>query len=238
MSDHIFFYIPPEFFHGDQVLIEGAHLRHIKNVLRKKAGDRIVLTDGQGCHYDAQIVDARKARMTAKILEKKLMPRNYPFELTVGFVPVKGLHNDIIIEKGTELGVTAFIAFVSEHAVVKNIGNQKIERWYKIAQSAMAQSRQYYLPEVLFSSDIESMLHMSQECDLIVVADQNGEREVPLGAKKVLLLIGPEGGWSQSEKSIFVKKRASLMSLGPSRLRSETAVIVGVTKILTAYGVI
>jgi 16S rRNA (uracil1498-N3)-methyltransferase len=236
MSDHNIFYIPPGFFHSEQVFIEGSHLRHIKNALRKTIGDQVTLTDGQGHHYNAELSHADRRRMTAKILHKKLMPRNYALDITVGFVPVKGLRNDSIIEKSTELGVTGFVAFISEYAVVKNIGKQKIERWNKVAQSAMTQSRQYYLPEVIFAPDIESVLQMGQKYDSMLVADPDGKGEVRRGSRKILLLIGPEGGWSESEKAVFKKEGVTLMSLGSTRLRSETAAIVGVAKIMAAYG--
>jgi 16S rRNA (uracil1498-N3)-methyltransferase len=238
MSDHNIFYIPPRFFCTDQVTIEGPHLRHIRNVLRKKIGEPIILTDGQGYHYLAELRDARSRRMTAKILQKRLMPRKFSLGITLGFVPIKGLRNDLIIEKGTELGVSGFIVFSSEHAVVRNIGDQKIKRWNKIAQSAMTQSQQYYLPEVLYLPDLSDILQNFRCHDSILVADPNGIRTTPRAARKMLLLIGPEGGFSGSEKDLLVESGAVLVSLGQSRLRSETAAIVGVSKILTAYGLL
>ena len=176
--------------------------------------------------------------MTAKIVEKKLMPRKCSLEITVAFVPVKGLRNDVIIEKGTELGVTGFVVFNSEHAVVRHIGAQKIERWKKIAQSAMTQSQQYYLPDIFYALGIDNILQIGRSYDSIVVSDPGGKREVPLGVRRILLLIGPEGGLSESETDFLLTGGASFMSLGPNRLRSETAAIVGVSKILAEYGLI
>ena len=238
MSDHNIFYTPPHSFDNDQTVIEGQYLRHIKNVLRRKIGDIIVLTDGQGHRYQAQICDMRRDRMTAKVTEQKLMPRKHTLEITLGFVPVKGLRNDSVIEKGTELGVARFFVFSSERAVVKNVGKQKIERWKKIAQSAMCQSRQYYLPEITHVPSLQEMLRIGQGFDLTLLADPGGSGNLPGGMQKILVLIGPEGGFSESEKDMLVRRGASLMSLGPTRLRSETAAIVGVTKILTAYGLL
>lgn len=238
MSNHNIFYIPPQFFRAGQVTIEGAYSSHIKNVLRKRTGERITLTDGQGYRYGAELCDVHRGKTTAKIVHKKLMPRKYSLEITVGFVPVKGLRNDAIIEKGTELGVTGFVVFDSEHAVVRHVGTQKIERWKKIAQSAMTQSQQYYLPDVICTLSIDDILQLGRSYDSILVSDPGGRSEVPHGARKILLLIGPEGGLSESETDFLLKGGASFMSLGPNRLRSETAAIVGVSKILTAYGLI
>jgi 16S rRNA (uracil1498-N3)-methyltransferase len=238
MSDHNIFYIPSSAFNQDEILIEGRHLHHIKSVLRKGVGDKILLTDGQGHQYQAAICDVRRDRMMAKVTEKKLMQRKHTFEIALGFVPVKGLRNDSVIEKGTELGVTGFFVFSSERAVVKNVGKQKVDRWKKIAQSAMCQSQQYYLPEVTYVPSLRKMLSMAQDFDLTLLADPAGSANLPGGMQKILLLIGPEGGFSESEKGMLVKHGVSLMGLGPTRLRSETAAIVGVSKILTAYGLL
>ena len=196
------------------------------------------MTDGQGRRYQAELCDVGRDKMTAKIIEQKQMPRRHALEIALGFVPVKGLRNDLVIEKGTELGVIRFFAFSSEYAVVKNIGDQKIERWKKIAQSAMCQSQQYYLPEVTCIPSLGEMLSIAQGFALTLVADPTGARQLPDAMREILLLIGPEGGFSESEKSLLVKQSASFMSLGPTRLRSETAAIVGISKILTAYGLL
>ncbi|MGD9379784.1 MAG: RsmE family RNA methyltransferase [candidate division WOR-3 bacterium] len=238
MSGHNIFYIPSSSFGHDQVIIEGPYLRHIKSVLRKKAGGKITLTDGQGNQYQAELYDMLRDKMTAKIIHQKKMPRRHGLEIALGFVPVKGLRNDLVIEKGTELGVTGFFVFSSEYAVVKNIGDQKIGRWKKIAQSAMCQSRQYYLPEVTCVPSLHEMLSIGQGFDLTLVADACGTDEIPDGMLKILLLIGPEGGFSESERELLEKQGASFMSLGPTRLRSETAAIVGVSKILTVFDVL
>lgn len=238
MNDHNIFWIPPSFFVGEQVIIEEPYLRHIKSVLRKKVGDKVVLTDGRGFQYLAEICGIRRDRMTAKIIEQQLIRRKYGLEIALGFVPVKGLRNDLVIEKGTELGVTGFFVFSSERAVVKNIGKQKVDRWRKIAQSAMCQSQQYYLPEVTHVPSLHEMLNIAQGFDLTLLADPRGAGDLAGGMQKILLLIGPEGGFSESEKGTLVKQGVSLMSLGPTRLRSETAAIVGVAKILTAYGLL
>jgi len=236
MSEHHIFYIPPQSLSENEIVIRNPQLHHIKQVLRKKTGDSICLTDGQGYLYRAEISDVNRSAMKAKILQKDFVPRKYGFALTVGFVPVKGLRNDLIIEKGTELGVTHFVAFISEHSVVRNISAQKIERFSKIATSAMVQSQQYHLPEIGFAGSLEDLLGSSSDYDLVLVADPQGRADVQLGGSKVLLLVGPEGGFACYEMDSLTRHGARLLSLGKTRLRSETAVIVGVTKILGAYG--
>ncbi len=238
MDDHNIYFIPDSCFDADRVIIEGIQLRYIRSVLRKKIGEQIILTDGQGHRYQATIVTSGRKSMTARIMGKRLIPRDRSVELSLGFVPVKGLRNDNIIEKGTELGVTGFIAFSSERSVVRNIGMQKIERWKKIAQSAMTQSQQYYLPNLRYVSGLGEMITLFDDFDSVVVARADGQKAAPRGCHKILLIIGPEGGLSSAEKDKLNEAGAVFMSLGKTRLRSETAAIVGVTKIMNEYGLL
>jgi len=238
MSDHNIFYVPPQSVSATEIIIREPQMHHIKHVLRKKTGDSIFLTDGHGLRYKAEIRDVGRSVMKAKILEMDRMLRKSTLEITVGFVPVKGLRNDLIIEKGTELGVSRFVAVVSEHSVLRNLSAQKIERFRKIATSAMVQSQQYHMPEIGFARSLEDLLASSSGYDFMFVADPQGEPSVPLGGSRVLLLVGPEGGFSRYEMDSLAKRGARLLGLGKTRLRSETAVIVGVSKILAAYGLI
>lgn len=238
MVEHNVFFVANSSFHGDEAVIKGVEMRHVRNVLRRKKGERIMLTDGQGNKYLAEITDVQKSKMVTKILEKQNMPRKVELAITVGFVPVKGLRNDTIIEKCTELGVARFVLFSSKHAVVRNLGEQKIERFRKIAQSAIVQSQQYYIPEIRQAKGIEEMLRICEEYDLVLVTDPRGKDELPTGARKVLVVIGPEGGFTDAEMDLFTKHGALRFGLGATRLRSETAAIAAVTKVLVKYDII
>jgi 16S rRNA (uracil1498-N3)-methyltransferase len=234
--DHNIFYVNSDFFHANEAVIQGPELRHVRNALRKKRGERITLTDGKGYRYTAEIHEVRQSKMVVKILKKEQQQRRHSVEVSLGFVPVKGSRNDMVVEKGTELGVARFIIFRSAYAVLPNVGQNKLERFRKIAQSAMVQSKQYYLPEITYTRDFDEMLKMCKEYDQILVADPKGKFGIPAGARRILFVIGPEGGLSEPEIDSLVKMGAILTGLGPTRLRSETAAIVGVSKILTAYG--
>ena len=235
METHNIFYISPSYIKGKEVIAPGESSQHITKVLRKKRGEIITLTDGRGHRYDAELTGISRSELRARIVSSEYISRNLSLDISLGFVPVKGSRNDTIIEKGTELGVLRFIMFTSEHSALKKIGIQKMNRFQNIAQSAMIQSQQYYMPEIVFTPNIMDMLEAGRY-DKIILADQHGRTDVPLGAGKILLLIGPEGGISTSERDAFVCYGASLVNLGHTRLRSETAAIVGITKILAAYG--
>ncbi len=217
-------------------MIKGAQFSHINNVLRKKRGDIISLSDGRGHRYEVELGAAARSEVHARIIHKELVPRKHTMHITLGFVPVKGSRNDTVVEKGTELGVARFIIFASERSVLKDVGKQKIARFQRLAQSAMIQSQQYYMPEIIYAPNIAHMLQIDTMYDCIVVADPSGRASVTTDVRKILLLIGPEGGFTDSEIDLLVGRGALLMSLGNTRLRSETAAIVAVTKILVARG--
>jgi 16S rRNA (uracil1498-N3)-methyltransferase len=235
MKDHNIFYIRPIFFKGKEVILPATRSQHIIKVLRKKRGEKITLTDGRGYRYDAELIDTNKSEMRARIVCREHVHRKTSLNITLGFVPVKGSRNDTVIEKCTELGVARFIMFTSEHSVLRKVGTQKINRFQNIAQGAMMQSQRYYMPEIMIAPSISQLL-CTADYDKIIVADPRGHAEVPSEARKLLLLIGPEGGFSDSERDDFIGHGAYLLKLGQTRLRSETAAIVGVTKILVAYG--
>ncbi len=102
----------------------------------------------------------------------------------------------------------------------------------------MLQSQQYYLPDMIINENVDVLLGSFPEFDLVLVADRQGSLEVPRGAGSVLYIVGPEGGFDDAELEGFQGNGAHLLSLGQNRLRSETAAIVGISKILATYGAI
>ncbi|MBE0432379.1 16S rRNA (uracil(1498)-N(3))-methyltransferase [candidate division WOR-3 bacterium] len=234
-KDHNIFYLPESHFRGKEVIIRGDELRHIRTVLRYRPGEQICLTDGRGRRCIAEIASVERSAMTGMIIHEEQMAAEAILRLTLGFVPVKGLRNDTIIEKGTELGVNRFLLFSSSRSVVKNIGRQKVKRLKKIAANAMVQSRQYYLPEVVCLKNITALFTGDFGYDRMFVADPAGHKTLAPGGQSILLLVGPEGGFSGSEMDYLAERGVEPLNLGPTRLRSETAAIAGITKILVAY---
>lgn len=173
--------------------------------------------------------------MKGKIVRRELMTAISALRLTLGFVPLKGPRNETIIEKGTELGINRFVLFPSGRSVVKRVGFQKIARLRKIAAGAMVQSRQYYMPEIECLKTTGELFARDTPYDRIIVADPAGQRTILPRGQNILLLVGPEGGFTGSEIEYYSRRGGELLSLGPTRLRSETAAIVAATKILVAY---
>ncbi len=229
---HNLFFIKEGQIQNSQIIMTGPEFHHIKNVLRKKSGETIYFTDGKGNQYKTEIEQTLHNAMVLRVLAIEQVPMEKSVNLDLGLVSLKTGRSDFIIEKGTELGVRKFIFFVSQYTVIRNLNLPRIEHFRKIAQSAMLQSQQYYLPEIKYADDI---IKEFSHYDLVIVGDKEGRDKITLGVKNILLIIGPEGGFSIQEVENFRKNQARLVSFSAHRLRSETAAIAGIVTISSYY---
>lgn len=237
MKNHIhnLFYVEPHKIEGNEIIIDGKAVHHLKKVLRKRTGDIIFITDGKGSQYKAKIIQATSTRVKAQVVEHDYIQRENTLTTALAFVPLKGLRNDFIIEKVTELGVQQFLPFISRNAVVRTLTQSKLNRFKKIALNAMLQSQHYYNPEITSQRDVNTLIRYFTHFDLVLLADRTGKYDIPMGAHSILYIVGPEGGFDKTEIDLFTEHSARPLSLGAHRLRSETAAICGITKIFAAY---
>ena len=235
---HNIFYIPPEKVTGNSLIITGDETHHIRNVLRRKPGDVLILTDGLGHRIEARILSSVHGEIRAEIVKKEKMDTNPKAIVDLAIAPLKGTRTDLIIEKGGELGIRRFIFYISLNSVVKDISKTKIERYQKIGRSAMLQSQQYFLPKFDVRATITDLINTFALYDSVLVADPSGSINIPLDKKKILFIVGPEGGFDERELVLFIKAGAQTISLGALRLRSETAVLAGIVKILAVNKII
>jgi len=231
------FFAEPEQVSGRQITLDEFESKHILHTLKKKKGDEIRITDGCGALYHAKIIEtAKRIRLEYQNYEKfeKAFPE---VTLAVGFIRPNRL--DILIEKCTELGVNRFILFRSQYA---NYVSFNLSRFSKILRQAIKQSLQYYLPEIVVIEKFDEFINKSVTFDARIVADSpddpnliaafNGNKDS--NYKSILLAIGPEGGFSEDELGKFKKSNFKNVSLGKTRLRTETAAITGVS-VLKSY---
>jgi len=232
--EHNWFYVPSGNISKNYIVFPEETAHHASHVLRKKKHKIISVTDGQGKLYTARIVVVQPSTIKAEILEKEIMPALKPPYIDLAFVPLKGNRSEIMIEKGKELGVRRFLLFISQNGVIKQLKQAKIERFRHVMISAMVQSQQCMISPILPVDDIRSLMENFNDYDRILVADPSGIKQVPPGNDSVLLVIGPEGGFERDEILLFKQAGVELFSLGRRRLRSETAAIAGIVKILAA----
>lgn len=203
--------------------------KHATKVLRKNIGDTIFITDGLGTICSAEIIDITSKKSTLKILnaEKKEKINN----LHIAIAPTKNISRfEFFLEKATEIGISEITPLICDHSERKVIKNDRLD---KILVSAMKQSKNYYLPKLNNivklsdfiknnTSTIKYIAHCEESDNKNLLNKANKEKET-------LILIGPEGDFSVKEIELAKQHNFTELSLGESRLRTETAAIVATT---------
>jgi 16S rRNA (uracil1498-N3)-methyltransferase len=206
---------------------------HLIRVLRKKEGEKIKLIDGKGKEYEGEIVEIIKKRKKIKVrvkLLKILREENPSLIKIVAFIPLlKGDKTEFLIEKGVELGINEFIPFQSDYSVVK--ASSKLEERLKIkAINALKQSGRLYLPEIKSPVILRNFLSENPfpSSLKIVALPEKGiflEKliEKLINSKEIVLISGPEGGFSKEEEKLLKEKNFVPLFLSPYILKAETA---------------
>ncbi len=229
---------------GDRVALAPDDARKIATVLRKRNGDRIAVIDSGGAAYGATLdIGTRAAHAT---LDERLDRGavETALQVTIAQAVPKGQKMDLIVEKATELGAVAIVPVRSARVIGHDTSPAKVERWRRIAKSAAQQSGRLRVPDVADVCDWDAMLATFARYDRVYVPWELAtpsplrdvfERELD-GARSVLMLIGPEGGFSADEVDRAQRAGATTISLGRRILRTETAALVVLSAILYARG--
>jgi 16S rRNA (uracil1498-N3)-methyltransferase len=214
--------------HGD-VLLSAEESKHCIKVLRHKAGDVIDIIDGVGNFYIAEIKDANPQQCVARIMSQRKVGIKKPYSLHIAISPTKNADRiEWLIEKGTELGVDEF-SFVICKRTEKT--GTKIERFKKIAESAVKQSIQGVIPKINEGIPLKDfiMRHIDSKAKRYIahcMPIKKVELKNILSEKQVLVLIGPEGDFTEEEVAITQMSGFEALSLGEARLRTETAGLI------------
>ena len=208
--------------------------RHCVKVLRKNIKDKIHVVDGIGGLFECEITKAHEKKCEVRILSvvREFEKRNH--YLHIAIAPTKNADRiEYFIEKCVEIGVDEITLIQTKHSERKN---QKTERLEKIAISGMKQSLKAYLPKINELIDFEKFIN-SVDVEAKFVAhltdDAKPLKEVIAAKKEVLLLIGPEGDFAKEEITLARKTGFQVVTLGNSRLRTETAGVVACTIVNT-----
>ena len=203
--------------------------QHCVRVLRMKSGDMIEIIDGKGCRYECKILDAHQKRTRVEIINKQNVPLSWNNNITIAVAPTKHMDRmEWLVEKLTEIGVNQIIPLLCRYSERKEI---KTERLEKIAISAMKQSLKTVLPTIEQMTNIKKVI---SECNatqkFIAYCDQSIPRllfsKEYVADKDTIILIGPEGDFSQDEIKYALENGFKPISLGDNRLRTETAALV------------
>lgn len=223
------FYHPHITETSKEVLFDKEESRHIIKVLRKKEGDSLHLTNGNGSFFNAILVSTNPKQCIANIeFSEKQKPINYELHLAVAPTKLNDRY-EWFLEKATEIGVTEITPIICEHSERKVI---KLDRFEKKVQSAMKQSLKAYLPIIHPAISFKQFLASQQNINskkLIAHCEETDKKSLKSSVsanESVIILIGPEGDFSPSEIELAKQHQFSPVSLGESRLRTETAAIV------------
>lgn len=210
---------------GKEVRIEDKELLHQwQKVFRLQASDRVIVFNGGDTEYEGYFKILAKNEAVLVIDKERKVKNQTDVELHLFQSIIKKDNFELIVEKGTEIGVSAFHPLVSDRSEKKDLN---IERLNKIAEEAAEQSGKTKLPEIFNPEKLEKAI--ADFDGQLYVLDFDGEEMARLNlakGKKIGILIGPEGGWSDNERIWFDEKGIKSVSFGPQILRAETAAIV------------
>lgn len=228
------FFISPEQVTDSNIIINGTDVNHIKNVLRMKAGEEILVSDGQGHDYICKIEDINEEEVVTRITDEQFEGTELPARLYLFQALPKGDKMELIIQKAVELGVYAIVPVKTSRCVVKLDKKKeecKLKRWNAIAMSAAKQSRRGIIPQVMNVMGFKEAMEFADQFDKNIIPYENFKDMTETKnlldtidkAQSIGIFIGPEGGFAPEEIELAMDKDVHPISLGKRILRTETA---------------
>jgi 16S rRNA (uracil1498-N3)-methyltransferase len=220
-----------------RVRVEGDRLHYLVRVLRVRAGDTLEVFDGEGRRFEAKVASLEESHAALELGPAREAPR--PREVTIVQGLPKGEKLELVLQKGTELGATAFAPAACVRSVVKLQGKEEAKRarWQRIVEEAARQSGRADLPTVLAPLPLAQAVSALEGAPVVLVLDEE-ERALPLsqavataGARPLAIVIGPEGGLAREEVNALVAHGAVPVTLGRLVLRTETAALAALAVI-------
>lgn len=242
------FFVPPGLLSGREVTLPPELARRLASVLRLKRGERLVLADGAGRDYEVELTAVSPRSATAVVLAERPSPPEPSLELVLYQSLIRPQRFELVLEKGTELGVSRFVPLLSGRARVRTTGpageggSQRLQRWRRIVIEAAEQSGRGRVPTVDPPSLFEDAVRSGPG---LLLLPWEGERSQGLRSYlrslgdrplAVSLFIGPEGGFAEDEVRLAREAGCVPVSLGPRILRSETAGIVVAALVMHELG--
>jgi len=223
---------------NDEAIITGEAAHHLRNVMRASIGEQVIICTGKQSSYLAEITHLHKMNITVRIVEKRKENVELPIFVTIAQGITKADKFDLVLQKATECGATAFIPVAMQRSVAKieaTKAAKKNQRWQKIVLEAARQSHRQIVPKVANPLAINDLISLTSQYDICLFADEayatNCQKPLAKIMDKlkrdlrILVLIGPEGGIADSEVELLTNAGFSAIGLGPRILRTETAAI-------------
>ena len=237
------FFVPSEAITDGKIEFPPESARQIRQVLRLKAGGRVIALDGRGEEFRIELTRVGPERVGGVVLDRSRNQAEAQVQLTLFLSLTQREKFEWVLQKCTEIGAHAFMPFVSSRSLVKlnSISPDKIERWQRIIKEAAEQSGRGIIPVLEAPKPFDLAVQSGKRYDLCLAAweEEHSQplrpalQDLPPGAK-VAVMIGPEGGMSREEIDQASPYQWQTVSLGARILRMETAALVACTLVMDA----
>ncbi len=238
------FIVAPEDVRGDVIVVRGAEGHHARNVLRLDKGDGFVAVDGRGAEYDAVVQMRTTDGIRGRVTRATRRNREPVAQLTLGIPLLPTPKIALIVGQATALGVREFVIYESARAVKRTVTPLELKHLNAVAAAVVKQSLRSVVPPVVGPKPLTEVIRAANRfdgaflCRLDATADPLprllGRR--PSTANKLIVAVGPEGGFEPEEEEAAGAAGWRTLDLGPRRLRTETAAPIACALILYAAG--
>lgn len=225
---------------ADTVEITGSDAHHLMHVMRAKAGQEIILVDDENQVARMEMTAFREDAVTLTLLERLEADTESPIDLVLAQCLLKSDKMDMVVQKAVELGAVGVIPVRSQNCVVRYDAKKaaaRQQRWQKIADEAAKQCGRTALLAVAPVTDIKALIATEKECEdsVLVFFYENEDTQTvkeylrQIKSRRIVLLVGPEGGFSLDEAKAVEEAGGKSVTLGPRILRAETAALTAMS---------
>ena len=218
--------------------------QHIAKSLRAKVGETLLLIDENQIQYETKISEITNSKVLANVDNSYSSKRFLDFELYLAQSPLRSDAQSLIIEKATELGVAGVYPIMTDNCSLnKSVVEKKVPKWQRVMYESSKQCERAVVPTCYDATSLEKVLSENFFDKVIVFCERIADKTIRESFKekpikkgdKVLVVIGPEGGFSQKEFDSFKEKSLEMLTLGDLILRAETAVVVALGNVIYEY---
>ena len=230
---------------GNIRITDSENYIHIAKSLRAKTGEPLLLIDENRIQYETSIKSISSSEIVCEVSKSYYSERDLRFNLYLAQSPLRSDAQNFVIEKATELGVRAVCPVITDNcALNKANAEKKIDRWNRIMYEASKQCERAVIPhcektsglaELIDSERFDKVVAFCERCATKTIRDFFDETPVKDG-ESLLVIIGPEGGFSEKEFDLFRAKSVPMLTLGNLILKAETAVTVALGNIIYEFG--
>lgn len=222
---------------ADTIAITGTDAHHLMHVMRAKAGQEVIVVDDNGKVARMEMTDFCETAVTLRLVEMLAADTESPIEIVLVQALLKADKMDLVVQKAVELGAAKVVPLATANCVVRYDAKKaaaKVVRWQKIADEAAKQCGRTALLEVAEITTLKELLTSLAAEQIIFCYENESTQSIKTvlketAAKKILLVVGPEGGFSLDEADSLINAGAKSVTLGKRILRAETAAVAAIT---------